>query len=75
MGERIWAEREELVGVWREGGKVFVCGSRGLAEGVGEVGARVWAEVKGEGAGVDAERGREWVRGERGGRFVVDVFG
>lgn len=68
--DRIWAEREELRRVWREGGVVFLCGSRGVAEGVAEVGARIWAEGRGE-----VEEGREWVGGVRGERFVTDVFG
>lgn len=77
--ERLWGERGELRGWWEGGAVVFLCGGRGVVEGVAGVGERIWGEGR-EGGGEDGgeegvERGREWVEGWRGVRFFTDVFG
>ena len=74
--DRVWKDREEISELWSKGGKVFVCGSSGVAEGVGAVLKRCWIEGKPEGEeGERDEKGaEEWWRGVRNERFASDVF-
>ena len=69
--ERIWADREELTGMFRRGVKVFVCGSRErLVARVEETVRRIYGELE----GVGDELAREWFERMRGERFVADVY-
>ena len=71
MPERIWAEREELKALFEVGAKVFVCGSASkLARSTEEVCERIYREVSGCGA----KEAREWLEGQKGGRYVSEVF-
>ncbi|KAL4884295.1 cytochrome P450 [Aspergillus karnatakaensis] len=88
VDERIWADREDFVALWRGGAKVYVCGSGGVAESVRGVLVRI---VRGEierkrndgededGEGKekkesDEERAEKWVDEQRNVRYVMDVF-
>jgi hypothetical protein len=68
--ERIYAEREELVPLFKAGGKVYICGSPALAEGVKGAVVRIWSERKGK----TQEEGREWLQALGKERFATDVF-
>ncbi|KAF2813329.1 bifunctional P-450/NADPH-P450 reductase [Mytilinidion resinicola] len=73
--DRLWADRREVVELFDQGAKVFVCGSRGVGEAVGVAARKMWLErarelgkERGEG---DAER---WFEGIRNERYATDVF-
>lgn len=80
--ERVWREKSKSAGVvdllmkGKEGdghgkGRMFVCGSRKMTEGVERVVVEACAEERGWGFG-EAEK---WVRKVRSeGRFVVEAF-
>ena len=42
--DRLWVDREELCDLWDRGAKVYVCGSRGLGEGVKDTVVRIAVE-------------------------------
>ncbi|KAL4959225.1 cytochrome P450 [Aspergillus stella-maris] len=83
VNDRIWHDRRDVVQMWKEGAKVFVCGSRGVADLV--KGAildifrdemarreREGEEVDGGGLGVDSAE--KWMEAQRNVRYVMDVF-
>lgn len=73
--ERMWREREELVGMFDQGAKVFVCGSAKLGEGVRETTMRIYSEVaEKRGKPKTKEEVRKWFEGIRNERYAVDVF-
>lgn len=63
---------ERGAGLVEGGGKVFVCGSSRVAEGVGGVLKRCWIEGKPEER--DEQGAEEWWAGVRNERFASDVF-
>ncbi|KAI9154817.1 Bifunctional cytochrome P450/NADPH--P450 reductase [Paramyrothecium foliicola] len=66
VGERMWREKEEIVDLWRGGAKVYVCGSKRVAEGVKDVFVRMkleWEQDKGE--AVEEAAAREWFESMR----------
>ncbi|KAL3471658.1 cytochrome P450 [Aspergillus californicus] len=85
VDDRIWNDREDILRLWRDGAKVYVCGSGGVAESVRGVMVRIVkgeierkrAEGEGqeeEGKGSDQERAERWVDEQRNVRYVMDVF-
>jgi cytochrome P450/NADPH-cytochrome P450 reductase len=59
-----------LVPIFKAGGKVYICGSPALAEGVKDTMVRIWSERKGK----SQEEGREWLQRLGKERFATDVF-
>lgn len=68
--DRIWHERAAIADMFKNGAKVYLCGSGRMATGVKETCARVYAEYK----GVSMEQAREWLK-EMQSRFATDIFG
>lgn len=68
VGDKLWEDRQEVKRLWDEGGKVYVCGSRAVGEGVKKVFGRVVLGNEGE-DGV-----KKWFEGVRNLRYAVDVF-
>lgn len=68
--DRILAEREDLIPIWKDGAKVYICGSPALADGVKETMIRIWAERKGK----SNVEGAEWLTSLGRERFATDVF-
>ena len=70
--DRIWADREELAGLFvDQGAKIFVCGSASkLAKSTAEVCKKIWMERNGKG---EAEA-QEWLDKVKEDRYVSDVF-
>ncbi|KNG86281.1 hypothetical protein ANOM_005941 [Aspergillus nomiae NRRL 13137] len=66
-------ERErDVMELWGMGGKTFVCGSRGVGDGVREAIVNILVEAEAEGKDEDGVRARfEAVRNVR---YVTDVF-
>lgn len=73
--DRIWEEREELVKVWDNGAKIFICGSRPVSHGVRNVVQNIYREQAKERCGpkADDEVERWWVEILRD-RCAVEVF-
>ena len=58
--------------MFRDGGKIFVCGSAsGLGRSAGEVCKRIWMDKNG---GTD-EQAEAWLQKVKEDRYVTDVFG
>ncbi|KAL4951002.1 cytochrome P450 [Aspergillus filifer] len=83
VNDRLWHDRRAVVQMWKDGAKVFVCGSRGVADSV--KGAildifrdemarreREGEEIDGGGLGVDSAE--KWMEAQRNVRYVMDVF-
>jgi cytochrome P450 / NADPH-cytochrome P450 reductase len=78
--DRVWADREELCRLWEDGGRdggarVYVCGGRGVSQGVRDVARRIYREQAGKrcGAGKDEDVEAWWVEALRE-RYMVEVF-
>jgi cytochrome P450/NADPH-cytochrome P450 reductase len=73
--DRLWADRKEVVELFDQGAKVFVCGSKEVGEAVGEVAKRIWVErAKEFGKEKTEEEAEEWFEGIRNERYATDVF-
>lgn len=70
--DRIWAEREELVQLFKEGAKVFLCGSASkLAKSTNETLEKIVVEAR----GCSADEAKEWLQQQKVDRYVTDIFG
>jgi cytochrome P450/NADPH-cytochrome P450 reductase len=70
--DRMWEERAELVSLFREGAKIFVCGSASkLAKCSADVSKKIWLEGH---PGKSEEDAFEWLQRQREDRYVSDVF-
>ncbi|KAK2772190.1 bifunctional p-450:NADPH-p450 reductase [Colletotrichum kahawae] len=73
--DRMWKDREELLDLWKQGAKAYVCGSRGVAESAKETIIKIKVETeKAKGEEVDPENMKEWFESLRNMRYVTDVF-
>ena len=68
--DRIYHDREDLTPIFKAGGKIYICGSPALAEGVKKVMVKIWCERKEE----SEENGWKWLQGLGKERFATDVF-
>lgn len=57
--------------MFRQGARVYLCGSSRMAIGVKEVCARIYADEK----GTSQEEGKEWLQSIGAERFATDIFG
>ncbi|KAI0451948.1 hypothetical protein F5B21DRAFT_506720 [Xylaria acuta] len=70
--ERMWEERDEIRDLFRQGAKIFVCGSASkLAKSTNEVTKRSWRAAFPDKSEQDAQG---WLAGIREVRYVSDVF-
>ncbi len=73
--DRFWADREDVMGLFRKGAKVFVCGGGRVADGVREAAVRMYmGKNEEEGTRKTEEEAEGWFRGLRNERFMSDVF-
>lgn len=72
VDDMMWKHRERLMELWRQDAKVYVCGSRGVAESVKE--AIIKIKVDADGDKADEVGTRKWFEGLRNIRYVTDVF-
>jgi len=71
--DRIWAEREEAAKLFRDGARIFVCGSASkVARSTAEVCKKIWKEHHPEQDDKDADA---WFEEQREVRYVSDVYG
>lgn len=74
--DRLWADRAEVQALWEAGARVYVCGSRGVADNVREVAIRMvvdGAKVN-HGKELSVEEATEKFDAVRHERFATDVF-
>lgn len=73
--DKIWKDREELVRVWDNGAKIFVCGSCWVSHGVRDILQRIYKEQAESRCGpkTDNDAERWWVEILRD-RCAVEVF-
>ncbi|KAJ2989536.1 hypothetical protein NUW58_g3418 [Xylaria curta] len=70
--ERMWEEREEIRDLFRQGAKIFVCGSASkLAKSTNEVTKRIWRAAFPDKSEEDAQ---QWLESIREVRYASDVF-
>jgi cytochrome P450/NADPH-cytochrome P450 reductase len=69
--DRVYHERKGLAEMFKNGAKVYLCGSGRMASGVKETCARIYADYK----EVELEEGREWMKAVQAERFATDIFG
>ncbi|RAR07669.1 NADPH-cytochrome P450 reductase-like protein [Stemphylium lycopersici] len=74
--DRLYHDRIDVVEQFDAGAKLFVCGSRGVGDGVQETLIKIAKETLKEREGRDADdaKAREWFNGLRNERFATDVF-
>lgn len=74
--DRLYHDRKEIVELFDQGAKLFVCGSRDVGKGVEDMCLKIAKESHEAVNGVkaDEERAKEWFAGLRNERFATDVF-
>lgn len=73
--DRIWFDREEVVKLWRQNAKLYICGSKDMASSVRDVAIKLKVEVeKDKGSDTDEEAAQEWFDSLRNTRYTMDVF-
>lgn len=73
--DQILAHKTDVLKLWDEGAKVFVCGSRGLDISVREISKKLYLErAKEKGKAPSDEDAESWFDGLRNARFATDVF-
>lgn len=79
VGKRLEADREEVVSLFRDGAKIFLCGSASkLAKSVNEVLESMVMEYKDVGleeARAWLAKQKAWLAKQKADRYVSDVFG
>ncbi|KAM0326101.1 hypothetical protein ACHAQA_006694 [Verticillium albo-atrum] len=73
--DRMWADRSDLIDLWRKDAKVYICGSRGLANSARDMAVKLRLELmKLKGQQADGEMAEKWLESLRNVRYVMDVF-
>ncbi|KAK0732342.1 cytochrome P450 [Apiosordaria backusii] len=74
--DRLWLERAQVMDLWEQGAKMYVCGSRLVNEGVKGALRRMYIEdvEKKNGDRPTDEQVEEWWVSTRRDRYAVDVF-
>lgn len=76
VDDRLWKDRKDVQALWDQGAKVYVCGSRGVAEAVRGVAIRMYVDGARENHGkeLSPEEATEKFDAVRYERFATDVF-
>lgn len=73
--DRMWREREEVLKLFREGAKAFICGSSAVGKGVNETACKIaFEDSERLGMNKTMEQIETWWNDLRGERYAVDVF-
>ncbi|OTA57889.1 cytochrome P450 [Hypoxylon sp. EC38] len=73
--DALLAAEEEVMQLWRDGAKLYICGSRAVGEGVKNVIVELAKkEAKREGKEVTEDQAAKWWEGLRNTRYATDVF-
>ncbi|KAH8678189.1 cytochrome P450 [Xylariales sp. PMI_506] len=73
--DQVWADREEVVELWRGGARLYICGSRAVGTGMQDVVLKI-SKTRAEKLGEDKseEDISAWWDGLRNVRYATDVF-
>lgn len=73
--DRMLKDKEDVLRMWRDGAKVFVCGGPDVSAGIGDAARLLLRESrKKQGEEMTEGEAEEWFQLRRNERFVVDVF-
>ncbi|KAM0548780.1 hypothetical protein ACHAPJ_009776 [Fusarium lateritium] len=73
--DRVWLDKEDFIELWEKGAKVYVCGSRAMADSVREVMFKVKIEMeKRSGVEMGPDEAEKWFDEQRNVRYAMDVF-
>ncbi|RYO83950.1 hypothetical protein DL766_000991 [Monosporascus sp. MC13-8B] len=73
--DAVWADREELRGLWKKGARIYICGSRAVSRELTKVAVQMRMEAaKKKGKLIDEAEAREWWDELRNVRHYTDVF-
>jgi cytochrome P450 / NADPH-cytochrome P450 reductase len=73
--DRMLRDREDIDRLWHEGARFYICGSKGLAQGIGAVARElIAAGAKRDGKDYTPEVVEDFVKRMRNERFVMDIF-
>ena len=73
--DRVYEQRQLVRKLFKDGARVYVCGSSRLGRGLTDVAAKIHMEICEEmGQGVTQEEAVKWWEELRGERYTVDVF-
>lgn len=73
--DRLWLDREDVLGLWKEGGRVYVCGSRVVGNAINETVVRIHKSMEERrGNVVSDEDAEDWLARIRNVRYAADVF-
>lgn len=73
--DRLWREREEVMGLWEAGVRVYICGSRAVGASAKEVLVEMFLDKeRKEGMERSREEVRRWFEGLKNVRWAMDVF-
>jgi cytochrome P450/NADPH-cytochrome P450 reductase len=71
--DRMWQDREVVAKYWADGAKIYVCGSRAVADGAKATFLKIKGQMEDE-EQVDEEATEKWFTSLRNIRYVTDVF-
>ena len=73
--DRVLRDREDVFELWDRGAKIYVCGSREVANGVGVAAREMAAErMRQRGGKTGAADVEAWFEDKRNERFISDIF-
>lgn len=73
--DRLWRERKEVIKLFDDGAKVYICGSGALGKGVNAIACKIAVQnAEEKGKELKMEDAEKWWNGLRGERYAVDVF-
>jgi len=73
--ERLWEERVDMVKVFNEGAKLYVCGSAMVGEGVAATTKKIYMDaMEAQGKDKTEEDVEEWFQSIKSDRYASDVF-
>ncbi|KUI71998.1 hypothetical protein VM1G_07646 [Cytospora mali] len=73
--DRMLKDHEDIDRLWNEGARFYICGSKGLAQGIGSVARKLIMEgARKKGEDYTVEEVDAFVKGLRNERFVTDIF-
>ena len=74
--DRLWHDRKDVVKIFEQGAKVYICGGRAVGEGINKVLIDiVLARAEEQGKPTDKEKAQAWFDRVRSDRFATEVFG
>lgn len=73
--DRMWHDRRDVLDLWRRDAKVYICGSRRIANAARDMAVKIAVERQQETGGDKGEEDLgEWLDSLRNVRYVMDVF-